>query len=525
MKKKTKVLLAVLFIVLVLGLYYWIHPALNIQSFGVISLLVVILFALSAVFNANDRVHQVPTSFKQMPLTFKAAVAVLLAVFVVNTIFSSIFMSRRYASLIDKQTGSFADDVAEVDLNNVAALDRESTQKLGDRTMGQIPELVSQFSVSDQYTQIIYKGRLVRVTPIDYAGFFQYMNNRSTGTPGYILVDSTTGQSSLVQTDRGLKYTENGILGDNIYRHVQLQYPTYMLYDAHFEIDEDGAPYWITPVKKVVAVDEMTDVQGAIITDAVTGESHYYKTADVPEWVDYIYPASLIESQLNDNGKYQSGWWNSMIGQKGVTKTTNGYNYVACNANNDVCLYTGITSAAADESNLGFVLVNMRTKETRYYAAPGAEEYSVMDTAKGIVQEKGNSATFPILVNVNGKPTYMLSLKDDAGLVKMYSFVDAQDYQKVTATDAANGLQAALNDYLKAYSGSSASSTAETITGMVTDVKTAVINGNTYYYFVIKDQTYVAVATASDRSLPFVSAGDTISFTADGNGNITSLNP
>ena len=159
---------------------------------------------------------------------------------------------------------------------------------------------------------------------------------------------NANGESKLVRTANGLKYTENGILGDQISRHVQLQYPTYMLYSSHFEIDEDGNPYWITPIKKVAAVDEMLDVQGAIITDAVTGKSKSYKIADIPEWVDYIYPASLIETQLNDNGKYQNGWWNSMIGQKGVTKTTDGYNYVACNGNQDVCLYTGITSAASD---------------------------------------------------------------------------------------------------------------------------------------------------------------------------------
>lgn len=522
MKNKTKMILIAVLAAAAFLLYYMVHPALNLQSSGTIALILFVLTIITAVMSVQKDGSRFAVSQKK-PIPFWIALGILCVVLVCNLIFSSMFMSRQYGSLITKVNGDFAQDVPEVDLNNVAAIDRSSTEKLGDRVMGQLPELVSQFTVSDQYTQIIYQGRLVRVTPIDYAGFFQYMNNRSNGTPGYIVVDSTTGESKLVRTAKGLKYTENGILGDQISRHVQLQYPTAMLYSSHFEVDEEGNPYWITPIKKVAAVDEMLDVQGVIITDAVTGKSKRCQKDDIPEWVDYVYPASLIETQLNDNGKYQNGWWNSMIGQKGVTKTTDGYNYVACNGNQDVCLYTGITSAASDESNLGFVLSNMRTKETRYYAAPGAEEYSAMETARGIVQEKNYTATFPILVNVNGKPTYMLSLKDDAGLVKMYSFVDAQDYQKVTATDSSKGLQTALNEYKKAYSITGYSSSSETITGKVADLRTAVVSGYTYYYLVVNGTAYTAIASETDRILPFIEIGDTVKFEADETGVITSI--
>ena len=264
-----------------------------------------------------------------------------------------------------------------------------------------------------------------------------------------------------------------------------------------------------------------------MLVNAVTGESKYYDVGEAPEWIDQVYDADLILQQLVYNGKYRSGYWNSIFGQKGVLTPTEGYNYIALD--DDVWLYTGMTSVVSDESNVGFVLVNMRTKETRYYTVPGAEEYSAMDSAEGQVQHLSYNATFPILLNIGNRPTYFMSLKDAAGLVKMYAFVDVQQYQIV---GTGTSVQAAQEDYLNKLTADGQidiqppeEDTVE-IKGTVTALSTAVVNGNTVYYIRVDDGAQVRVITAAislSSELPFLSVGDTIAAALSEEGEVRSL--
>ena len=226
--------------------------------------------------------------------------------------------------------------------------------------------------------------------------------------------------------------------------------------------------------------------------NAVTGDSKYYSLEDIPSWVDQVYSADMVMQQLIYNGKYRSGYFNSIFGQKGVLQPTDGYNYLAIN--DDVYLYTGITSVTSDESNVGFVLTNLRTKETKYYAIPGAEEYSAMDSAEGQVQHLKYSATFPLLLNISDRPTYFMSLKDGAGLVKMYAFVDVSQYQIV---GTGNTVEEARTDYINKLKNENLNidNTEETIvSGIIESVSSAVVEGNTNYYIKLKDDNNIYVA-------------------------------
>ena len=241
----------------------------------------------------------------------------------------------------------------------------------------------------------------------------------------------------------------------------------------------------------------------------MTGEHQYYELDEIPQWVDQVYDADMIINQLTYNGKYRSGYFNSIFGQKGVLAPTEGYNYLAID--DDVWLYTGMTSVVSDESNVGFVLVNLRTKEAKYYEVPGAEEYSAMESAEGQVQEKNYTATFPILLNVSDRPTYFMSLKDDAGLVKMYAFVDVQQYQIVGTGSSVDEAKA---DYIKKLGSENIEVTndnpdvvTKTVEVTVSDVATAVVGGNTKYYIKTDNGTFIVDITLSS-DLPFVSSGD-----------------
>lgn len=508
MKMRKNILWSILItLVVAFILYYFWLPPLNITSvtfwiyFGFLLLVFAVLSGLQS-FNfifTRRKNHLEKVSF----LLLSAVAGMFVLIILINFILSPLFQSSSFSKRISiKEDGNFNEDVQTVDFSKLPLLDKDSSQKLGDRVMGQMPELVSQFLVSDLYTQINYNDQIVRVTPLEYDGIFKYLTNRKNGVAGYITVDSVTGESNLVKLEQGMKYVPSALFFENLNRHVRFQYPTEIFEEAYFEIDNDGNPYWIIPTIQYTGIGLRKDIKGVIIVDPVTGKSVKYDKKDVPSWVDHVYPPSLIIEQVDDWGKYKNGFFNSLFGQKNVVMTTDGYNYTVMN--DDVYLYTGITSVANDESNIGFILTNLRTKDTVFYAIPGAEEYSAMASAEGQVQQMKYQSTFPLLINLNGRPTYLMSLKDNAGLVKMYAFVDVKDYQKVSVSDAQEGIVKAATQYMNQQNIVNEEQMIQKQI-QIEEIITAMIDGTTYYYILdTQGNRYFASITINQQVLPFL---------------------
>ena len=523
--KKSGLLISLLFTILFGGIYYYFaFPALNITniSFWVfVSLLLFVFVVFNLIFGFKIKVQELISRKRTYKYNGERKITslivfipiIILGIILVNIIMSPLFFSSKYYKrIIVDSSSEFTSSVKEVDFNKIPLLDRASSEKLGDRTMGQMSELVSQFDVSNMYTQINYNDRIIRVTPLEYNGWIKWLTNRKNGIKGYITVDSTNGEAKLVKLDKGMKYAPSGLFNENLYRKLQLSYPTYNFESVNFEIDNDGKPYWIASVVKYVGVGLRREVTGVVILDPTTGDSKYYDVKDVPTWVDHVYESDLILEQINDWGRYKNGFINSIIGQRDVVMATEGYNYLA--QDDDIYLYTGITSVVSDESNVGFVLTNMRTKETKFYGVAGAEEFSAMDSAKGQVQQMNYTPTFPLLINLNNKPTYLISLKDNAGLVKMYAFVDVVDYQKVVVTDSSKGIKKAAEAYLNEMNDEIVGTNSREIT--IRELTTAIIDGNTYYYF--KDnngQKYKVSIKVAKNKLPFIKNDDVIKIKYD----------
>ena len=538
MKKRN--VLELLFMVVYIGITYYITlPAINLTSRGfwayIISCIIFYVI-MSSLLRAGDGISVIKTKgissfryflgydkYRYIVISLVSIIAISVMIFIVNFIYTPLFMSKTYSKRIEVTNSNFTEDIKEVDFNSIPLLDKDSSQKLGDRVMGQFSEFVSQYYVSDDYRQINYNDDIIRVTPIEYEGFIKWLTNRGHGIKGYITVNSVNGETKLVQRDSGLKYMKSAFFNDNLYRVLRFKYPTTIMGEAKFEIDNDGKPYYIVPIIKYSGIGKLKRVDGIIIFDPVSAESKTYKLNEVPTWVDNVYEANLIIEQFDDYGTYQGGFLNSIFGQKNVVNTTEGYNYLAMD--DDIYLYTGVTSVVSDESNLGFILSNLRTGETKFYSVPGAEEYSAMDSAKGQVQQMNYDSTFPLLINLNNKPTYLVSLKDAAGLVKMYGFVDVCDYQKVVVSDAGDGIINAANNYLKKYGDSKNIIDNESKDITINSISTAVKDGNTYYYLMDMDgNKYVASIKINDL-LPYIKVGDKIKiYYSELSEDITTIN-
>ena len=510
---KKKVLAIVLSIILAALLYYFMLPPLNLSAvefwvyaFIVFVFCVVIWFSISLQDTLKTIVNNKKVSKNKSGYIILGSIfGILIFIFIINIINSPLFMAQAYHERITITDGDFANDVNQVDFNKLALLDKDSSSKLGDRVMGQMTDLVSQFTVSSLYTQINYNDDIIRVTPLEYAGMIKYFTNRKEGVAGYITVNSVNGEANLVRLEQGMKYMPSAMFFENLYRKLRISYPTAIFGEINFEIDDSGKPYWIVETLKYKGVGLRKEVTGVIVLDPTDGSSIKYAINEVPTWIDHVYSANLIIEQTDDWGKYKNGFFNSLFGQKEVVMTTRGYNYIAMD--DDIYLYTGITSVSSDESNIGFILTNMRTKETKIYNVAGAEEYSAMASAEGQVQQMKYTSTFPLLINLENKPTYLMSLKDNAGLVKMYAFVDYTDYQKVVVTDSSEGIIKAAQNYL----GGSITSGDELETEIsISSIKTAVLDGTTYYYIKDSEQTYRASIKVNQNLLPFLTVGDTI---------------
>ena len=455
---------------------------------------------------------------KQCTVPFFLA-AGLLALAVVGGVASwVVFRAGSYQKLLTVQSGDFSSEIAEVAYDRIPMLDKDSAEKLGDRKLGELSDMVSQFEVSEDYTQINYHGRPVRVTPLRYGDIIKWFNNRSAGLPAYLIIDMVDQSVDVVRLDEGMKYTTAEHFSRNLYRHLRFAYPTYMFEEPVFEINEDGTPYWVCAKKeKTIGLFGGTDNNGAVLVNAVTGESEYL--TEPPEWVDHVYSAELIIEQYDYYGQYHNGFWNSIFGQRDVTVTTDCYNYLA--EGDDVYLYTGVTSVGGDESNVGFLLSNQRTKETKYYPCAGATEYSAMDSAEGQVQNLRYTATFPLLLNVAEQPTYFMALKDASELVKMYAMVNVNQYQ-IVATGAtvaeceSNYRQMLRQSNLISDDQTGIDQPVETdrrsLEGVIAEIRSAVVDGNSIYFLRFTGETdfTVRMSAADVPYAPLLNVGDRV---------------
>lgn len=516
-KKMIRNILIVLAGIVFLGVYYYVTiPAINIHSkgtWGAILFLVLVVMLLSGLKhlrgNGAETVEGLKTfrfHFKEFGLLFKvlAILLILLCLFyIIGSLLSSpFFNAAKYQQLLTIEEREFTDDIKEVDYKTIPLLDKDSAALLGNRKMGSMVDMVSQFEVSGDYSQINYQGKPVRVTPLTYASPIKWLTNQKNGIPAYILIDMTTQNTECVKLTEGIKYSKGEYFNRNLYRHLRFRYPTYIFDEQiFFEIDEEGTPYWVCPVKKFnIGLFGGQTVGRVVLCNAQTGECVDYAVEDVPSWIDKVYSAELLVNLYDYSGLLKHGYWNSMLGQKDCLQSTNGYNYIALE--DDVWVYTGITSVSGDQSNVGFVLMNQRTMETRSYKVEGAIEDSAMSSAEGQVQNLGYRATFPLLLNIADEPTYFMALKDGAGLVKKYAMVNVQKYQWVAIGDTVQECERSYTQLLGTNGIVSESAAAgKNASGKIESISPIVLEGNTHYYLCLEGQEDIYDIDMSNTSL------------------------
>ena len=521
-----KLLPIFLIVTITLGYFYLTLPVLSYGFSGITFLLIIIATILFFSFS-SFKISSDGKSYKAVSVFWKMPVILLVtAIFyaLVLPFFTShpIFRNQDYRNLIGKVANGdkLTNHIAPISMNEIRVVDESLAYLLGEKILGSQPALGSQAHLGEFFIQKV-NGKLYWIAPLEHSGFFKWLNNKQ-GTTGYVMVSATNERDvKLVQEVNGkpifLKYQREAYFGSNLHRYLYFNgFNTVGLTDFSFEIDDAGTPFWVvTKYKKQVGFSG-NDATGVVIVNAQSGEIKEYNIKNTPTWVDRIQPISFIKDQLNDWGEYVKGYWN--FSNENKLQITEDLTLVYGNDNKSYW-YTGITSVGKDESAVGFVLVDTRTKETTFYKQSGATEFAAQSSAQGKVQEKGFTASLPIPYNINNIPTYVMTLKDNGGLVKMYAMVSISDY---TIVGTGNTMREALTAYKTAFNSSGSKINADSksakkmVESVIVRIQNDVKNGNSFYYFTVKDVPNIFVGSSQiSNQLPLTAVGDLVKISYD----------
>ena len=485
----------------------------------VLAMFFVIAGILNMVFDREEQRFTITNK-----TNFKIAIGILAIAVVLPTLASTpIIRAKAYRNLLGTvKESEFTKDVSPVNVNEIRIVDEEMAMKLGDKKLGEVPAIGSVSKLGKFHIQKVGE-KLYWVAPLVHRDFIKWVTNMS-GTNGYVMVSANDPQDvKLVQKANGedvkIVYQPDAYILQDLHRHVYIKGGMSRgMADYTLEIDDNGKPFWVVSLYEHKVGFGGANVNGTAIVDTKTGETKFYSIKDTPEWVDRIQPEEFVVDQINSWGVYVNGFINSVISEKGVLKATEGTSLVY-GEDDKSYWYTGITSAGGDESTIGFMLVDSRTKEAKLYKQPGATEMAAMKSAEGSVQEKNYEATFPVMYNILGQPTYVSSLKDKAGLVKRVVFVSVEDYNIVgVGRDKAEAMKNYKDALESGGSGLEIDESDEfdkeleaTVKRIAADTK----NGNTIYYLTLDtDDGNIFYATSKiSKELPLTKEGDKIKIT------------
>lgn len=475
---------------------------------------------------------QMPFSFsarQKFPKLSAVIIAVPWILIVVVMILCSVFFQwKAYRDQLgEPEIKKFDNEVQAIDVAQIPIVDENLALQLAQKKLGERPALGSQVALYSATIQMV-DGELVWVVPLYHSGFFKWLTNLS-GTPGYIVVSATNTNDVRYVEGYKIKYHPGSYLLFDITRKVRFG-PGLMtgITDYSFELDDEGQPYWAISTYKNSRGFSLPEADGIILLNATTGQMDRYGMDEVPEWVDRVQPEDFVLTQIANRGNYVHGIFN--FANKDKYRPSEGHNIVY---NNGRCyLFTGLTSVGADDSAIGFIMVDMVTKEPIMYEMSGATEEAAQRSAEGRVQDLKYRATFPIILNIDSQPTYFMTLKDNIGLIKQYAFVSVTNYSTVGTGES---VSAAMRDYENKLRSDGVTTigklggVVEQLEGTVLRISGEYSGGNTVYKFLLSEKPdilFIAESTAG-AELALTQPNDKIqveySLSSDGTAEVTSF--
>ncbi len=408
---------------------------------------------------------------------------------------------KAYQKMLEVETVApqdFKHDITPIEVEKLRAGDAELARKVAEDKLGEIAGLGSQVEIGkmtiqnisghftiDNGVELSFNNDLIWVAPLEHRSFRKWLFNRST--PGYVIVDAAnTNKRYLVTEVNGqklnIRYGEQSYLWEKPEFRIRIGgHQTYGLHDYNFEISPDGRPYWIvsTYVKTIGFSGE--DATGVVTLDAQTGQTKHYDIASTPQWIDRIQPDDFVLQQITYWGKYIKGWANAKINEEMVQQPTPGITLVYSEGRSYWC--TGIQSTGKDKSTSGFMLIDSRTKQAKYYEIGGVNEVEAVRIAQDqpFAKAANYKAVTPVWCNIANTLTYFMTFKGSSGNVVGYCFLSVSNRQAVgCGTSKQEAEQAYLTSLQQFISDDIAEGKIQLVTQKA-KIKNIMHEGDTYY--------------------------------------------
>lgn len=542
------IICSVAYLILLLVAYYFLLPVFNFGSVGfyfylllIIGYVVsVVLMSLSETFikknlnktykeysynkisgNFDPRYVSASTYFSKSRLLGKSIVYSVAGVIAIILLFSlvgsKLFQAKAYYKQLEiaEAPESELKEVFDFDSGNVLlpVIDKELAFKLAQASLG---DYGAQYTIDfDNFTLISVtrngKSELVRIAPLEYSNIFVALSRMNEGTIGYIEVNVVTKETKLVVVDGGLVYMPTGLFGKDLDRHIRFNEPCEMYDEYNFEIDDEGNPYWIIPTyKKEIGVINGPTPDQVMIINPVTGEINKYDLGDEPAWVDRTVNESIVDAQATNAFRYKNGFFNVHFGEKKeVFQLSDGYNYFI--KDGQTYYVSCITSPnEADQTSIGFVTINLKTKQATKYYVKGITEMRAREIAMNDARVKAQAleATWPLLINYQGVESYFIVLKNEVQSQKIV-FVNVENGELIAM---GNTLEEAKAEYDRLLADS-----GETITNdiVIEGVVSRIRDLETSIEFTIEgiDNKYFVVSPSISIDARFIQTGDKLKIT------------
>lgn len=432
-----------------------------------------------------------------------------------------IFNAKAYANQLEITQGNSEDlnTIFDYDSGEVLLprIDKDLAFRLAEARLG---DYGSQYSIDyDNFTLISInrngKTELIRVTPLEYETPFVALSRMNQGTKGYIEVNVITQEAKLVEYEDGdgLKYMPSGIFSKDLDRHIRSKYPSVIYRDKYFEIDNEGNPYWVIPtIKKEIGMFSGNEPEGVLVVDPKTGDIDRYDLGDkeLPEWLQRAVDETVIEEQANNALTYKNGFWNTLFTKKEVFQLSDGYNYFIKDGN--TWYVSCITSPNNnDQTSVGFIIVNLKTKESVRYSNPGITEMRAREIAQGDERVKAQNldSTWPILITYHNVPTYFVVLKNEV-LSQKIVLINVEDGTLVAMGDT---LDVAKQEYENLLAGKGVISSGTNPTGTFTVDRIRDLGDKIQFTVNEVESVYFEVDVNLSLDARFLQPGDVVTIT------------
>ncbi len=412
--------------------------------------------------------------------------------------------ASEYAGLVGEiEERTWSEDTQPLDPEHIRLVPSELASYRAEQALGNAPGAIgSQFSLSDRATLQMIAGELWYVIPLDFRGFGSWSS--SDGAPGYIQVHAEElDRDVIVVTDKHYRYMPGAFFSDNLERYAWNLDMTRPVTDWTFEIDDDGHAWWIATIVDYRVMYWGAVGTGVLLVDPETGETETYASGDMPEWIDRMAPASIVQDNLHSYGTLSGGWWNRVFSGSNLMEPETPT--IAYGHDGRFYWVTAMTSNnVADQSMLGLMYTD-RTGHTVYYRNAGATLEAVDHAVDNEVAYMHQHASGPVLYNVRGHMTAIVPILGEAHTYQGVAFVDIANVQHIAIDE--HPLEA-LREYERLIGSSGEHADVDerhdlrVVSDTVFRIGSDVRDGHTVYSLVLEDAGPTHIYTGDPVDLP-----------------------